>query len=145
MRFAGGPMRQGMELRLRQQLALTPQLQQALRLLQLSALEFSQEIEQALASNPFLEDEGDPAASLPSRAAPVAPSAAGVAAPADDGAEPRRGEDSGQRGQSFDDTDWTERSEAPITLRDHLRGQLLLSQMGERDRALAHLVIDALN
>jgi RNA polymerase sigma-54 factor len=44
-----------------------------------------------------------------------------------------------------DDTDWTEWSEACLTLRDHLRRQLLLSQMGSRDRALAHLVIDALD
>jgi RNA polymerase sigma-54 factor len=44
-----------------------------------------------------------------------------------------------------DDTDWTEWSEAQLTLRDQLRRQLLLSQMGNRDRALAHLVIDALD
>jgi len=43
-------------LRLRQHLTLTPQVQQALRLLQMSALEFAQEMEQALSSNPFLEE-----------------------------------------------------------------------------------------
>jgi RNA polymerase sigma-54 factor len=43
-------------LRLRQHLTLTPQVQQALRLLQMSALEFAQEMEQALAANPFLEE-----------------------------------------------------------------------------------------
>jgi len=45
------------ELRARQQLALTPRLQQSVRLLQLSALEFAQELQQALATNPFLEEE----------------------------------------------------------------------------------------
>ena len=44
-----------------------------------------------------------------------------------------------------DEPDWTEWSEAHLTLHDHLRGQLLLSQMGERDRALTYLVIDALD
>src|SRR6185369_16386507 len=44
-------------LRLRQHLTLTPQVQQALRLLQMSALEFAQEMEQALAQNPFLEEK----------------------------------------------------------------------------------------
>src|SRR5688500_7800350 len=43
-------------LRLRQRLTRTPQVQQALRLLQMSALEFAQEMEQALAANPFLEE-----------------------------------------------------------------------------------------
>ena len=42
-----------MEFRLRQHLTLTPQLQQALRLLQLSSLEFEQEMRAALAVNPF--------------------------------------------------------------------------------------------
>src|SRR3954471_18717933 len=45
-----------LDLRLRQHLALTPQLQQALRLLQLSALEFAQEMGEALVNNPFLEE-----------------------------------------------------------------------------------------
>src|SRR4051812_46471847 len=43
-------------LRLRQHLTLTPQVQQALRLLQMSALEFAQEMEEALTANPFLEE-----------------------------------------------------------------------------------------
>lgn len=57
-------MKQGLQLRLSQQLAMTPQLQQAIRLLQLSTLELQQEIQQALDSNPLLEqldpnDEAD--------------------------------------------------------------------------------------
>ena len=48
-------MKQGLQLRLSQQLAMTPQLQQAIRLLQLSTLELQQELQQALDSNPLLE------------------------------------------------------------------------------------------
>lgn len=50
-------MKQGLQLRLSQQLAMTPQLQQAIRLLQLSTLELQQEIQQALESNPLLEQD----------------------------------------------------------------------------------------
>jgi RNA polymerase sigma-54 factor len=48
-------MKQGLSLRVSQHLALTPQLQQSIRLLQLSTLELSQEAEQMLDDNPFLE------------------------------------------------------------------------------------------
>jgi len=54
-------MKQGLSLRVSQHLALTPQLQQSIRLLQLSTLELGQEIQQMLDDNPFLElnaDEG---------------------------------------------------------------------------------------
>src|SRR5262245_60119864 len=58
-------MKPSLQLRLSQHLALTPQLQQSIRLLQLSTLELNQEIEQAIADNPLLEREDDPlAASL---------------------------------------------------------------------------------
>src|SRR5262245_37877500 len=52
-------------LRLRQHLTLTPQVQQALRLLQMSALEFAQEMDQALSDNPFLEEKENAADSPP--------------------------------------------------------------------------------
>jgi RNA polymerase sigma-54 factor len=48
-------MRQSLELRATQQLALTPQIVQAIRLLQLSAADLEHEVEEALANNPFLE------------------------------------------------------------------------------------------
>lgn len=52
-------MKQSLQVRLGQQLAMTPQLQQAIRLLQLSTLELQSEIQEALESNPMLEvDEG---------------------------------------------------------------------------------------
>lgn len=55
-------MKQGLSLRVSQHLALTPQLQQSIRLLQLSTLELSQEVEQMLDDNPFLERTADEAA-----------------------------------------------------------------------------------
>ena len=48
-------MKQGLHLRVSQHLALTPQLQQSIRLLQLSTLELGQEIQQMLDDNPFLD------------------------------------------------------------------------------------------
>ena len=54
-------MKQGLSLRTSQHLSLTPQLQQSIRLLQLSTLELSQEVEQALDDNPFLERETEEA------------------------------------------------------------------------------------
>lgn len=55
-------MKQSLQLKLGQQLTMTPQLQQAIRLLQLSTLDLQQEIQEALESNPMLEineNEGD--------------------------------------------------------------------------------------
>ena len=52
-------MKQGLSLRVSQHLALTPQLQQSIRLLQLSTLELGQEVEQMLDDNPFLERQDD--------------------------------------------------------------------------------------
>jgi RNA polymerase sigma-54 factor len=54
-------MKQGLSLRISQHLALTPQLQQSIRLLQLSTLELAQEVEQMLDENPFLELNQDDA------------------------------------------------------------------------------------
>ena len=54
-------MKHGLSLRTSQHLSLTPQLQQSIRLLQLSTLELSQEVEQALDENPFLERDTDEA------------------------------------------------------------------------------------
>jgi RNA polymerase sigma-54 factor len=57
-------MKSGLTLRTTQQLTLTPQLQQSIRLLQLSSIELEQEIEQALADNPLLERVEDEEAAI---------------------------------------------------------------------------------
>ena len=70
-------MKQSLQLRLGQQLTMTPQLQQAIRLLQLSTVELQIEIQQALESNPMLEaledgeDEGSGADGPEAAADPV--------------------------------------------------------------------------
>ena len=52
-------MKQGLQLRFSQNLSLTPQLQQAIKLLQLSTLELNQEIELLMQTNPLLERGDD--------------------------------------------------------------------------------------
>ncbi|MBS1189749.1 MAG: polymerase sigma-54 factor [Rhodocyclaceae bacterium] len=160
----------GMEIRLRQHLAVTPQLQQALRLLQLSSQEFQQEVEQAVSTNPFLEEITDLAPSRPLSAdgksepdelktdIPEEP-ADMSATEAEEGwpaaAPEPEGDEGGLAAPSLDgyrsgpaadeESDWTEWSKAPVSLRDNLRSQLLLWPMGDRDRALAHMIIDELS
>jgi len=51
-------MKQSLNLKVSQNLSLTPQLQQSIRILQLSAIELNSEIQEALDTNPLLE-EGD--------------------------------------------------------------------------------------
>ena len=119
-------------LRLRQHLTLTPQVQQALRLLQMSALEFAQEMEEALTVNPFLEEntEAPPALNgseaTPEVLLPQEPSAS--SAPVD-----------------RDQDDWGAGTEVQPSLQDHLREQLRMSRISDRDRALAEMVIDSLD
>lgn len=52
-------MKQSLELKIGQQLSMTPQLQQAIRLLQLSSLDLQQEVQEALDSNPLLDNAED--------------------------------------------------------------------------------------
>jgi RNA polymerase sigma-54 factor len=66
-------MKQSLDLKLGQHLTITPQLQQAIRLLQLSSLELQQEIQEALENNPLLEEtEEDAASREDAEAAPTA-------------------------------------------------------------------------
>ena len=119
-------------LRLRQHLTLTPQVQQALRLLQMSAMEFAQEMEQALTANPFLEENPDAPTPTPRETMEevVLPhEGSGGAAP------------SGEREQE----DWGGVSDAQSSLQEHLREQLRMSRVSDRDRALAEMVIDSLD
>jgi RNA polymerase sigma-54 factor len=119
-------------LRLRQHLTLTPQVQQALRLLQMSALEFAQEMEQALTANPFLEETGETPPAAPRDGAGGVEEMVMPAEPAMPGAEREQ-------------EDWGSISDAQPTLQEHLREQLMISPMGERDRALVHMIVDSLD
>src|SRR5262249_21409008 len=129
----------GLGLRLKQQLTLTPRLQQSVKLLQLSALECVQELNQAIAQNPFLEEQAENADSRTQ-----AEDGASEASSTSDDLDFPSGSGSGSSGGD-DAPDWTEWTASPSTLRDSLREQLLLLGLGERDYALANLVVDALD
>ncbi len=162
-------MERTLSMRPRQQLALSPRLQQSVRLLQLSALEFAQEIRQALVSNPFLEEdetEETPGATLPTTHDDTASAVADDAPPVEEATASQTDDsydsgDSADSGASLSDsygdrasgsrtgddseTDWTDWIESSPSLRDHLRNQLMLAQLSPRDRSLAHVIIEALD
>jgi RNA polymerase sigma-54 factor len=142
------------ELRLRQQMALAPRLQQSVKLLQMTALEFTTAVEQALASNPFLEDpdeleddlpaaaEGFPPADPP-QPAPLEPAPhedlPPPDAPAYSGDYPTRAQGDGpDRDQGL----WVS---APISMSQRLSQELGNYQLQARDRLLAEYIIDALD
>jgi RNA polymerase sigma-54 factor len=130
-------------LRLRQHLTLTPQVQQALKLLQMSALEFAQEMEQALAVNPFLEDTGNAPAATPGESREEPREEPREAPTAEDVVVPQEAAPSGPAER--DQEDWGGVGDAQPTLSQHLREQLMISPLSDRDRALAHMIVDSLD
>jgi len=130
-----------MGLRLKQQLTLTPRLQQSVKLLQLSALECVQELHQAMTQNPFLEEIAE-APETRTQAEETTTSTETTHAELDFSSSSGS---TGSSGGGDDTPDWTEWTASPSTLRDSLRDQLLLLGLGERDYALANLVVDALD
>src|SRR5262245_607615 len=98
-------MKPSLQLRLSQHLALTPQLQQSIRLLQLSTLELQQEVEQMLDQNPFLEaeEEGAAAEGAGERTANAEPPAD---APVDTSSDREAAYDSGDEAPGIDNTDF---------------------------------------
>jgi len=142
-------MKPSLQFRLSQHLTLTPQLQQSIRLLQLSTVELNQEIDRMLMDNPALEREdaeGEPEAAAPASAPAGGAGAGGSTEPAAPDTDWSADIASSWRGP--DDDDEGDRSfTAPDTptLRDHLRGQLSLTNLGDRDRVFVQLLIDALD
>jgi RNA polymerase sigma-54 factor len=165
-------MKQSLQLRTSQHLALTPQLQQSIRLLQLSTLELHQELEQLLTDNPLLERLDDPLdhsvrlladgaisqQSAPAEAAPEGPPGQQQDAPAPAEAEPFDGPEGDAAPEG--DMDWSDagRSKTPddedsrpqleanhCTLREHLMEQMRVTVLEMRDRALVEIIIDALD
>lgn len=152
-------MKQSLQLRLSQHLALTPQLQQSIRLLQLSTVELNQELESILQANPLLErvehNEGGHEEHTPV-SAPVE-----TAAPAEE--SPRQEEfgvdgfdsygefsgsnrwEEGGSGNDEDDNDYVFQEPDSPTLRQHLLEQLQLMPLSERDLTLASILVDAIN
>jgi RNA polymerase sigma-54 factor len=158
-------MKQTLSLKLGQQLTMTPQLQQAIRLLQLSCLDLRQEIQDALEGNPMLEldeeDGGDEPTGSPAEADRAE----------SDGDDDLDGVDATLEGDVIDDlpvdTSWDEiyqpapapapaagdseswdfetRNAPEETLQDHLLWQLNLTPMSDSDRVIAMAIIDTIS
>ena len=143
-------MKPSLQFRLSQHLTLTRQLQQSIRLLQLSTVELNQEIDRLLMENPALEredaesDAEAPAATAPADVSAQAPAASSQAPAADaewpvDLAPTWRGSDDDEEGdRGFAAPDLP-------SLREHLRSQLSLTNLTVRDRAFVTVLIDALD
>ena len=117
-------MKPSLQFRLSQHLTLTPQLQQSIRLLQLSTVELNQEIDRILMENPALEREDADDTEAPAAAAAGSTSSSVTTEPAapeadwsPDTAANWRGTEDEENEKSFTPPD------SP-TLRDHLHAQL---------------------
>jgi len=167
-------MKPTLQLQIGQHLTMTPQLQQAIRLLQLSTLELQSEIQEALDSNPMLEladDDGEPAEKID--ATPIDYSAAeeALALEGGDSADQRpldinsneampdelpvdsvwedvfasgSGSSAGSGGDD-DDNLLEARSAAPETLAQFLAWQLNLTHFSDLDRAIGMAILDAID
>ncbi|MGI8894064.1 MAG: RNA polymerase factor sigma-54 [Casimicrobiaceae bacterium] len=167
-------MKQTLQLKLSQHLTLTPQLQQSIRLLQLSTIELNAEVERLLQENPLLEreegdDDGPPqefplAGTAPPTTTVERPSreerdsdglnGADVAPTRDDLPDVTDFSDFGGGGSdgdwgggnsSSEDDDFSPQQIAASSLRDHLLGQLALLNLPERDRQIIAALIDAVD
>ena len=129
-----------------QHLVMTPQLRQAIRLLQLSAVELEAEMTEALESNPVLEwaDEESPTLGVETPDAPVPD---GEATPDErwDDAELDGWAERAPGSVVDDDTTAAEQVADSETLHDHLLWQLHLSTLSPRDRAIGVAVIEAIS
>ncbi|EKT4456052.1 RNA polymerase factor sigma-54 [Pseudomonas putida] len=168
-------MKPSLVLKMGQQLTMTPQLQQAIRLLQLSTLDLQQEIQEALESNPMLErqedgedfDNSDPMADNAENkpAAEVQDNSFQESAVSADNLEDGEWSEripnelpvdtawediyqtSASSLPSNDDDEWdfTTRTSAGESLQSHLLWQLNLAPMSDTDRLIAVTLIDSIN
>ncbi|HPF74790.1 MAG: RNA polymerase factor sigma-54 [Lysobacteraceae bacterium] len=153
-------MKPALQLRLGQQLKLTPQLRQAIRLLQLSQLELETELTMALESNPMLEStderqepeppeasgEGDDRREQDSDRSDADAEVEAVAEPTLDMDTGWEDEFSPRSGSGSDDREPQEAAGSVTdSLHDHLMWQLNLTPMSDRDRAIGTALIDAID
>lgn len=164
-------MKLSLQLKLGQQLTMTPQLQQAIRLLQLSTLDLQQEIQEALENNPMLElEENQSESGSESNADNFEAQSTASTTVSDDSAQDLPGSDwepdnipeelsvdsswddvyintlpSSHGTQDFDDSDFESRNSASESLQDHLNWQLNLTPMSDSDRLIATAIIDAID
>ncbi len=157
-------MKPSLHLRQSQHLALTPQLQQAIRLLQLSTLEINQEVARLLEENPLLEREDDEGAQpyihgdATSTSTKEKSTESSSENASENDAAPQQADDEWQKEEDWNDStpsasrapDDEENSGKEIvadkpSLREHLIWQLNMSQLDMRDREIIGLLIDALD
>jgi len=151
-------MKHSLQLRLSQHLTLTPQLQQSIRLLQLSTLELNQELERILQDNPLLERD-DEAREYPVTAVENIPHDA-AATPTATETQPADAERAERENVDFsalddapasayrddaEDGEYQQVAADAPTLRAHLLTQLSLTNLPERDRRLVALLIESLD
>jgi RNA polymerase sigma-54 factor len=157
-------MKQSLQLKLSQHLTLTPQLQQSIRLLQLSTLELNQELDRFLMDNPLLERTdlaGEPVSLLPTATSSNSSTSETEQQESRGDGEPEiDGGSSGDDGWdasdnvSFEETvnynspreegEEREGQQLPAitpSLQDHLLSQLNLTQLTERDKQLVIVLI----
>jgi RNA polymerase sigma-54 factor len=140
-------MKQALQLKLGQQLALTPQLQQAIKLLQMSTIDLQQVIEETLESNALLELESE--ASTDQDGTDV------DAEPLSDDSPQELSVDAAWEDVlpssappptvASADNDFTERDSAEESLQGHLRWQLNLTRLSDIDHLIALSLIDAID
>ena len=150
-------MKQALQLKLSQHLTLTPQLQQSIRLLQLSTIELNAEIEQMLADNPMLERDDEQSADAGSFGAEERVQTESIAdafaggpegtPPDTDWGEREPGAPMPGTARSDDDEDSPSRqiAAAGSTLRENLLQQVTLMRLSPRDRGLVSALIEALD
>jgi len=151
-------MKPSLQLRLGQQLAMTPQLQQAIKLLQLSTLDLQQEIQQALESNMMLEIDDEPETfgefEIPPTRVDLTDRMTSEGSQTDIPEEFPLDTSWDEFYETSYATTGSEGEEAPEydnfrskaqTLHDHLLWQLELTSFSERDHAIAQAIIDAVN
>ncbi|EED36385.1 RNA polymerase sigma-54 factor [Luminiphilus syltensis NOR5-1B] len=154
-------MKQSLQLKLGQSLTLTPQLQQAIKLLQLSTLDLQQAIEETLESNPLLEREEEAALEQAADDDGNAPGENAVdfsepesnTAPdsSDDLPVDTRWEDlipssaPTSSGPSGDDYNFDDRDSNPDSLQTQLQWQLNLTRFSDTDHAIALALIDSVD
>lgn len=149
-------MKASLQLRVSHNLTMTPQLQQAIRLLQLSSMELQTEIQDALESNMMLElDEGDDGDQYETRteeeggvkedAQPLDQDDIPDDLPVDSAWEDIYDNPPVNTSTSADSGFYENQDSAETTLREHLMWQLNLTPMNEQDAAIATAIIDAMD
>lgn len=153
-------MKHSLQLKLSQHLTLTPQLQQSIRLLQLSTLELDQELDAFTQENPFLErveSAGDTENEEKAEAGVGKPDEFSTQPTSSSTADETPAEPAPLTESDWDqDSPWTahddeedsdyasQRAEA-MDLRDHLNAALGLTSLSEHDKRIVALLIDALD